>query len=229
MTASLDTAISVLAHSQRLLVFTGAGISTESGIPDFRGPEGVWTKVDPADFTIERFLGSSEHRVRDWERRFSSGVFGAEPNAAHRGVTDLVRRGPALGVVTQNIDGLHHAAGLEPDSVVELHGSSRVAECVGCGHVEQMGEVRSRWEDGERDPQCVRCDGIVKPGVVLFGEPLPTAEMARANAMAANADGVLVIGSTLSVYPAAFVPLDVVAAGHPMVIVNLGATDHDRL
>ncbi|NNC75331.1 MAG: NAD-dependent protein deacylase [Acidimicrobiia bacterium] len=229
MTSSLDSAIEILANSQRLLVFTGAGISTESGIPDFRGPEGVWTKVDPADFTIQRFMASSDHRERDWERRFSSGVTDAAPNAAHFAVADLVQNGPAIGVVTQNIDGLHHAAGLDPTEVVELHGSSRVAECVECAIVESIDEVRARWQAGERDLRCPSCQGIVKPGVVLFGEALPAAEVARANSMAAVADAVLVIGSTLSVYPAAFVPLDVVSAGNPMIIVNLGPTDHDQL
>lgn len=229
MTASLDKAIAALAGSERLLVFTGAGISTESGIPDFRGPNGVWTKVDPAEFTIERFLASPTNRARDWERRFASGVLDATPNDAHHAVTKLVRSGPAIGVVTQNIDGLHQASGLDDDDVTELHGSATRAECLGCGATEPVGDVERRWRAGETDPRCTECGGIVKPAIVMFGEALPTRAVARANSLAAVADAVLVIGSTLSVYPAAFVPLDVVAAGGPMVIVNLGPTEHDRL
>jgi NAD-dependent deacetylase len=223
------SAAEVLAGRHRILVFTGAGISTESGIPDFRGPDGLWTRLDPNDYTYARYLDEPAFRVETWERRFDSPFRGAKPNAAHHAVTALYRAKRAVGCITQNVDGLHAAADLPAAALVELHGNASELHCIGCGHEPDLEETESRWRAGEADPPCRHCGGILKTRVVFFGEDMPRREMIRATAMVDEADSVLVIGSTLSVDPAAFLPLEVVERGGPMVIVNQGITDHDRL
>ena len=223
----IDHAIDVLATKRQILVFTGAGISTESGIPDFRGPSGVWTRVDPSDFTIDRYLTDPGVRVRSWAMRSDSGVLDALPNAGHAAISQLWETGRMLGCVTQNIDGLHAASGLPDDAIVELHGNAHTTICVTCGSTRASTTVLARVEAGEPDPRCRECGGILKVDVVFFGEPMPTAAMTRALAMAAACDAVIAVGSTLSVYPAAYVPLTAAEAGAPLVIVNQGPTDLD--
>ncbi len=228
----LREAATVLRTAQRVLVFTGAGISTESGIPDFRGPEGLWTKVDPDDFTIDRYLADPELRKRSWRMYLEGGfrnMMRAKPNAAHHAVTALWKAGRWAGCVTQNIDGLHQAAGLDQREVAELHGHLRRARCVQCGQSWPMADVVSRVSHGEDDPRCSRCGGIVKSATVMFGEILPADQVERAYRMADSADAVLAIGSTLSVYPAASVAVETALRGSPLVIVNLGDTDYDHL
>src|SRR4030042_860431 len=141
-----------LKDRRRILVFTGAGISTESGIPDFRGPQGVWTTVDPDEFTLERYLRYPETRRRSWQMRMNSGALDAEPNAAHRAVVDLWRTGRMIGCVTQNIDGLHQKAGLPDEAVAELHGNAQTTVCLECGHEQPTADVLRRGEAGEDDP-----------------------------------------------------------------------------
>jgi len=223
----IDHAVSALAGRTRILVFTGAGISTESGIPDFRGPHGIWKRVDPADYTYDRYVRDPEFRVKTWGNRFDSPLIDAAPNDAHYAVTRLWESGRVVGCVTQNIDGLHAAAGLGPSSLVELHGNAHHIHCIACSDEPPFGEVEQRWESGTADPECLRCGGILKTKVVYFGEELPPQATSRAWDMAERADAVVVIGSTLSVYPAAFIPLAVVESGNPMVIINQGPTDHD--
>jgi len=223
----IDDAVSALADRTRILVFTGAGISTESGIPDFRGPHGIWKRVDPADYTYDRYVNDPEFRVNTWGSRFASPLIDATPNGAHHAVTRLWESGRVVGCVTQNIDGLHTAAGLDPASLVELHGNAHRIHCIGCGDEPDFDKVERRWKSGAVDPECLRCGGILKTKVVYFGEELPPQATYRAWDMAERADAAIVIGSTLSVYPAAFVPLAVVENGNPMVIVNQGRTDHD--
>ena len=223
----IDQAISALADRTNILVFTGAGISTESGIPDFRGPHGIWKRVDPADYTYDRYVNDPEFRVNTWGNRFSSPLLDAAPNEAHYAVTRLWESGRVVGCVTQNIDGLHAAAGLGPPSLVELHGNAHRIHCIACGDEPHFDEVEKRWESGTADPECLRCGGILKTRVVYFGEELPPQATLRAWDMAERADAAIVIGSTLSVYPAAFIPLAVADRGNPMVIINQGATDHD--
>ncbi len=225
---TIDLAIDLLATKGAILVFTGAGISTESGIPDFRGPDGVWTKVDPADFTIQRYLESSETRRRSWSMRAHSGVLDAVPNEGHAAVVELWRADRLSGCVTQNIDGLHSAAGLPPDVIVELHGNAHITRCLECGDVTGTVAVLSRVESGEDDPRCERCGGILKVDVVFFGEAMPEREMMRAMAMAGAADAVIAVGSTLSVYPASDIPLIAVEDGAPLIIVNRGPTELDH-
>jgi NAD-dependent deacetylase len=229
----VSAAASVLRGVRRILAFTGAGISTESGIPDFRGPNGVWNDFDPADFTIERYLEDGAVRRRRWRIHQQGILWGArsavEPNQAHVALTRLARAGRLAGCVTQNVDGLHQRAGLGEEEVAELHGNVRSVRCWDCRRTWAVAEVLARVDAGDDDPHCLECGGILKTATVLFGETIPADQFERAMAMAAGADAVLVIGSTGSVYPAADVALSVVDAGGPMVIVNLGPTEFDRL
>lgn len=226
---TVDRAIELLAPCEALLVFTGAGISTESGIPDFRGPDGVWNTVDPEDFTIQRYLASADTRRRSWAMRAGSGVLDAIPNEGHRAIVDLWESGRLVGCVTQNIDGLHAAAGLPPEAIVEVHGNARTTRCLDCGATVPTAEVVARVDAGADDPSCQACGGMLKADVVFFGEAMPEGEMTRAMAMAAAADAAISVGSTLTVYPAAYVPLAVAESGRPLVIVNQGETELDRI
>lgn len=222
----------MLAGSSRILVFTGAGISTESGIPDFRGPDGLWTKVDPDDFTIQRYVVSREVRVSGWRMHQRGELWGARstvsPNRAHHAVADLWRAGLMTGCITQNIDGLHQAGGLPDDAVAEVHGNVRKAHCLGCGRSWSTETVLEWVDAGTEDPHCPSCDGLVKTTTVMFGELLPDDQVERAHEFSMTADAVLAIGTTLSVYPAADFALSAARRGAPLVIVNLGETDHDR-
>jgi NAD-dependent deacetylase len=229
---ALVGAASVLLPARRILAFTGAGISTESGIPDFRGPNGLWTKVDPEDFSIDRYLGCRDVRVRRWRMHQTGELWGArstvQPNPAHDAVTRLAAMGRLVGCVTQNIDGLHQAAGLADHLVAEVHGNVRKAACVRCGACWPTETVLARVDAGEDDPHCPNCGGLVKPTTVLFGEVLPNDQIDRALGFAMDADAVLAIGTTMSVYPAVDFALIAVGRGCPMVIINLGATEHDH-
>lgn len=227
--SNLDTALDLLRSRERLLVFTGAGISTESGIPDFRGPNGVWTRVDPSEFTYDRYLSNPETRKKSWAMRKDSGVLDAAPNSAHRALVDLWEAGLLLAVVTQNIDGLHQAAGLPEEAVVELHGNVRTVDCLACGESWPTPEVISRVDAGEADPHCRECGGIIKVSVISFGQAMPAHEVHRASQLAHASDAVIAVGSTLSVYPAAYVPLEARETGSAYVIVNQGATEHDHI
>jgi NAD-dependent deacetylase len=223
----ITDAAQALNGCSSILVFTGAGISTESGIPDFRGPDGVWTKVDPEEFTYSRYLANPDTRSRGWAMRAESGVLDAMPNAAHHAIVELWDGGLMIACVTQNIDGLHQAAGLPDNAVIELHGSAHNTICVSCGSRQPTVLVLERVAGGEDDPICTDCGGILKPDVIFFGEMMPGREMMRAAMAAGEADAVLAVGSTLSVFPAANVPLEVAEAGHPFVIVNRGPTELD--
>ncbi|MBN2114472.1 MAG: Sir2 family NAD-dependent protein deacetylase [Acidimicrobiia bacterium] len=226
---ALAAAAELLRPCRRILVFTGAGISTESGIPDFRGPQGVWATVDPDEFTLDRYLRYPETRRRSWRMRMNSGALDAEPNAAHRAVVALWRAGRMVGCVTQNIDGLHQKAGLPEKTVVELHGNAQTTVCLGCGDRQPTAAVLHRVDAGEEDPGCLLCGGILKTAVVYFGEMMPVGAVEEAFDLAARADAVISVGSTLSVFPAAYVPLQVAERGRPFVILNMGPTDLDHL
>lgn len=233
MTEELQAAYAILESAHRVLVFTGAGISTESGIPDFRGPDGLWSKVDPEDFTIRRYLANPALRERGWRMHLDGELWGARagilPNPAHLAIAEMWRAGILSGVVTQNIDGLHQEAGIPDDHVAELHGNIRRSNCVECGEDWETAEVLSWVEEGAADPHCPECGGVVKTSTVMFGESLPMNEWSTALVMAASAEALLVVGSTLGVYPAADIVLDPARNGVPMVIVNLGPTEHDHL
>lgn len=227
MVIHLDAAIDLLRGKQRLLAFTGAGISTESGIPDFRGPDGVWTRVDPSEFTFDKYVTRPETRKRSWQMRTDSGIFAAQPNAAHRALADLWTAGRLSGVVTQNIDGLHQAGGLPEEAVVELHGNLRTVDCLECDASWPTHQVIERVEAGDDDPHCPECGGIIKVSVISFGQQMPEQEVQKAYRLAHECDAVVAVGSTLSVYPAAYVPIQAQETGASYVIVNQGPTEHD--
>lgn len=227
MQPTIDAAVSALEDRRRILVFTGAGISTESGIPDFRGPDGIWTKVDPDDFTIHRYLESAEVRRRSWAMWGDSQYMAAAPNAGHRAIVRLWEQERLAGCVTQNIDGLHAAAGLPDHAIAELHGNTRAVACLECDARWETQVVLERVRAGEADPHCTECGGIIKLTVVSFGQMLPAREMLKAQAMAEMADAVVAVGTTLSVWPAAEIPLSVARRGHPFVIINQGETEFD--
>ena len=217
-----------LQSSRRALVFSGAGLSTGSGIPDFRGPQGVWTRRQPVYF--DEFLASEERRVEYWDQKAESfeAFRDARPNAAHEAIVALYRRGRLVGVVTQNIDGLHQAAGLPADAVVELHGTNRRVECLECGALSDPAPFVERFRRERRTPRC-ECGGLTKFATISFGQALREESLERAFALAGEADLVLALGSTLSVYPAAGVPLLALRNGAPYVVINRGETDHDHL
>jgi NAD-dependent protein deacetylase/lipoamidase len=233
MSSPFDDAVRILSESSRVLAFTGAGISTESGIPDFRGPDGLWTRVDPADFTITRYVANPDLRRRGWRMHLEGSLWGArariEPNPGHHALVDLWQAGRLAGCVTQNIDGLHQKAGLPETAVAELHGNIREVRCLDCDRRWPTEEILQRVEAGEEEPRCGFCTGIVKTTTVMFGEELPRGVLERAWEMAAVADAVLAIGSTLGVWPAAEIPFSAAQEGRPLVIINQGATEMDHL
>jgi len=229
MSQDLAYAARLLLDAKRILVFTGAGISTESGLPDFRGTEGVWTKFSQEDFELDRYLTDRTVRMRAWANRFPKMFGNAKPNPAHVAVTDLWNAGKLVGCVTQNIDGLHQAAGLPQEAIAELHGNSDGIACVQCGAAHDPKEIEERWVNGDVDPHCDHCGGILKSTIVFYGEVLPQGELELASQWAAQADAVVAVGSSLSVYPAAYIPLEIASRGDTFVIVNAAPTDLDSV
>jgi len=221
----------LIVRSQRIVVFTGAGISTESGIPDFRGPDGLWTKVDPSDFTYQKFVSDAEVRKRIWQLNTTSGFAfdGVEPNPAHRAVAELEKLGKLDCVITQNVDGLHLKAGNSEDKVLQLHGNMQWVKCIGCGARHRFEEVRQWIEGGVEAPDCRQCGGILKPDAVFFGEAMPVRETAEAQRRSSSCDLCIVIGSTLVVYPAGLMPQIAVDSGAKLVIINDGETALDHV
>jgi NAD-dependent deacetylase len=222
-----DALRSLIEGARRIVAFTGAGISTESGIPDFRSPGGIWSRLEP--ITYQAFLTSEEARLEDWRRRFemNRGFAAAEPNVGHRAVAALVEEGRAAGIVTQNIDGLHSRSGVPADRLVEIHGNATYAHCLDCRTVMTLEAAREAIRQEDRSPRCGRCGGLVKAAVVSFGEPVPEGAMARAVALAREADLMLVLGSSLVVQPAASLPLLAKRAGARLAIVNREPTPLD--
>jgi NAD-dependent deacetylase len=230
---NIDSDIAALAHlirqSRRAVVFTGAGISTESGIPDFRSPGGIWTQMAPIYF--DDFLASETARRETWRRRFAmQDQFGnAEPNRGHRAVDALVRRGKVSTVITQNIDGLHQASGIPPDKVIELHGNTTYATCLDCGQRYEIADLRAAFERDGSVPPCEGCLGHVKTATVSFGQAMPVVAMARAEEETLAADLCIVLGSSLVVYPAAGFPEIAKRNGAALAIVNREPTPLDRI
>jgi NAD-dependent protein deacetylase/lipoamidase len=220
-----------LRNASAVTVLTGAGISTESGIPDFRGPQGVWTK-DPqaaAMSTIDVYLADPAVRRRAWRSRRDHPAWGAEPNAGHRALVDLERAGRLRAIVTQNIDGLHQKAGSDPDLVIEVHGTMLEVECLVCGRRTPMPEVLARVEQGEEDPPCLECGGIQKSATISFGQALKPDVFAAAERAARDCDIFLAVGSSLGVQPAAGLCVEAVESGARLVIINAQETPYDRL
>jgi NAD-dependent deacetylase len=219
----------LIEQSRRAVVFTGAGISTESGIPDFRSPGGIWTQMAPIYF--DDFLASETARRETWRRRFAmQDQFGnAEPNRGHRAVDALVRRGKVSAVITQNIDGLHQASGIPPDKVIELHGNTTYATCLDCGQRYEIADLRVAFERDGDVPPCEACLGHVKTATVSFGQAMPVVAMARAEEETLVADLCIVLGSSLVVYPAAGFPEIAKRNGAALAIVNREPTPLDRI
>ncbi len=209
-------------------MLTGAGISTESGIPDFRSPGGLWTRYDPTKLTFDKFCASAETRRLYWEmgNELFPALRDAQPNAAHRVLAALERRGGLRRIVTQNVDGLHQKAGSSPAVMIEIHGTALEVGCLGCGARQDRGPVQARFAAGEHDLRC-DCGGLLKPATISFGQAMPERETAQAFADAAEADVFLVIGSSLAVYPAAGLPRVAVENGAPLLIVNREPTPYD--
>jgi NAD-dependent protein deacetylase/lipoamidase len=226
---SVETLAVLFTAAQRPVVFTGAGVSTESGIPDFRSRGGVWERYDVADLTWARFRGSVEGRRRYWEvgRAVYPVIRSAEPNGAHRALAELYRMGRLDCCITQNVDDLHQRGGLPAEAVIELHGNATRVRCLECGAGWHRDEVHAWLEAGIDVPDCPKCGGIVKPRTVLFGEALPRAELAEAERRARAADLFVVVGSSLGVYPAAYLPAHARDAGATVVIVNVAPTTFD--
>jgi NAD-dependent deacetylase len=215
----------------RIGVLTGAGISTDSGIPDFRGPDGLWTK-DPSlaeAFTYDRFMTDGEVRKRFWSTYGGNSAWDAQPNVAHKALAGLDRPGMSLRVLTQNIDGLHQAAGLAARKVLELHGSMHETVCTKCEATMPSADAIARVRAGEPDPACTNCDGVLKLGIVLFGEYLDGDVLDRASQVAAASQLFLAIGTTLEVEPAASMCAVAVEAGANLVIINRDPTPYDRI
>jgi len=214
--------------AQVIVPFTGAGISTECGIPDFRSPGGIWTKMRPIDFSD--FLASQEARDESWRRRFAmEGEFGgAMPGRGHQALASLYRAGKSPGVVTQNIDNLHQASGISPEHVVELHGNTTYATCLDCATRYELPWVKQRFDaGGGRAPSCPQCDGHIKTATVSFGQSMPEEAMRRAEELTRSADLLIAIGSSLVVWPAAGFPLMAKRNGARLVIVNRDPTEFD--
>jgi NAD-dependent deacetylase len=228
MTArDIDALVSHLKAAQKILVFTGAGISTNSGIPDFRGPQGVWQRRQPVYY--DEFLASEEKRVEYWDFKYEGYLQfrDAQPNATHAALVDLQRAGKVDALVTQNIDGLHQAAGAR--DVIEVHGTNAACECVRCGARSAPAAHMEFFARERRTPECGACGGFVKMATISFGQALDPAVIAAGFAAAARCDLVLALGSTLSVHPAAGIPLAAAERGVPLAIVNRGDTELDEV
>ena len=223
----LDDFAQLIDAAQRVVIFTGAGLSTESGIPDFRSPGGTWTKMKPINFSD--FMRSDTARRETWKRRFEmEDIFiKATPNRGHRAVAELIRTGKASSVITQNIDGLHQAAGVPDAQVIELHGNTMHASCLTCGQRYELEPIRARFEADGAAPRCLWCDGLVKTATISFGQTMPVAAMRQAEAATMQADLFIVVGSSLVVYPAAGFPEIAKHNGATLVIINHEATALD--
>ncbi|MGE0423161.1 MAG: NAD-dependent deacetylase [Reyranellaceae bacterium] len=213
----------------RIVGFTGAGISTESGIPDFRSPGGIWTRYQPIQF--QDFMASEEMRRESWRRKFATDevMRKATPNAGHRAMALLVETGKMSAIITQNVDGLHQASGVPDSKVIELHGNSTYATCLDCGERHELDEIKRIFSQDETLPECVKCGGIVKTATISFGQAMPVVPMARAQEEAMAADLFIVLGSSLVVYPAAAFPTMAKRNGAKLVIINRDPTDQDRI
>lgn len=229
LNAKTGAVADIITDSQKVVVFTGAGVSTESGIPDFRSPGGIWSKFDPDDFTIEKFLHNPETRKKQWRILIEGGLIAdAKPNHAHLAIAELERLGKLDCVITQNIDNLHQKAGNSPEKVIELHGNMRWVRCLGCDERYPVEDMIQRLKKGNEEvPDCENCHGILKPDVVFFGEALPVEALRNATHCSSKCDLLIAIGSSLVVYPAAYMPVYAKEAGAKLVIINIGNTPYD--
>jgi NAD-dependent deacetylase len=231
MDDSIQKVTALIRRAKKVIVFTGAGVSTESGIPDFRSPGGVWQKYNPEDFYFQKFISSEESREKYWQmsREFYDPLKSAQPNAAHRAVAELEKMGKLDCVITQNIDNLHQRAGTPPQKVIELHGTAVSVSCLACRKKYPREEIQSWLLRGVKVPRCDACGGILKPDTVSFGQSMPVQATEEAFHRARSCDLFIVIGSSLVVQPAASVPLEAKEGGAKLVIINREPTYHDSL
>ena len=218
---------SLINKSSNIVIFTGAGISTESGIPDFRSPVGLWTKFKPIDFS--EFMSSEEVRVESWNRKFSidSEIKEAKPNKGHKAISMLVSEGKAKAVITQNIDNLHQESGVPPDQVIELHGNTTYAKCLSCEQRYEIVDIKKQFIETNQAPICNICGGIVKTATISFGQSMPEKEMIESQNATLSCDLFIAIGSSLQVYPAAGFPILAKRNGSKLIILNREPTDLD--
>jgi len=226
---ALGIARAWIREAEKVVVLTGAGISTESGIPDFRGPQGVWTKNPEAEkmATLQHYMSDPEVRRRAWKNRLASTAWSAKPNAGHRALVELERYGKLDTIITQNVDGLHQKAGTSPELVVEIHGTLLEVMCMRCGESAPMERALERVRDGEEDPPCRSCGGILKSATISFGQNLVHEDLVRSQVAAETCDLMIAIGSSLSVYPIAGVVPIAKQAGARVVILNAEPTAMD--
>jgi NAD-dependent protein deacetylase/lipoamidase len=217
----------MIGSAKRIVAFTGAGISTESGIPDFRSPGGIWTRYKPIYF--DDFMASEEMRRESWRRKFATDetMLKAEPNAGHRALAKLVEQGRMSAIITQNVDGLHQRSGVPDSKVIELHGNATYASCLDCGHRYELEPIKLAFLGNGKLPLCLKCDGIVKTATISFGQAMPEIPMARAQDETLGCDLFIVLGSSLVVYPAAGFPRIAKRKGAKLVILNRDPTDQD--
>ena len=225
----MESLATLLDECRRVVLFTGAGISTESGIPDFRSPDGIWSKLTPIYY--QDFVASEDSRREGWRRKLmiDRHLQTATPNRGHRAVAELIRRNDHNCVVTQNFDGLHQQSGVPDERVVELHGNSTYATCLDCGTRHELAPIMAKFALDESLPVCVECAGLVKTATVSFGQSMPPAAMARAEAETLACDLFLAVGSSLVVFPAAGFPVLAKQHGARLVIINREPTDMDGL
>ncbi len=226
---ALERAGALLVGARRIVVFTGAGVSTDSGIPDFRSPGGLWTRYDPRELGFRRYVSDPATRRLAWRLRRELHHLEARPNSAHLACVRLAEAGRLAGVITQNIDGLHTDAGLPAELVCEVHGTGRQFVCLACGERGPMGAAVARVEAGEEDPACLACGGIIKAATVSFGQGIPPAVWERAETLTAGCDAFVAVGSSLVVQPAAGLPRRASRLGAKLVIVNREPTPLDDL
>jgi NAD-dependent deacetylase len=226
----IDQTAEWILSSRRLVVFTGAGLSTESGIPDFRSPGGVWSRYNPADFDFQNFLSSEASRVKYWQMatEMYDSIRTARPNPAHLAIFELDRLGKLAAVITQNIDGLHERAGHAPEKIIELHGTALHVTCLQCGKSYERDEIQQRLQQGIRAPVCDDCRGPLKPATISFGQAMPERETREAFRISSAADLLIVVGSSLVVQPAASLPLAAKRGGGRLVIINRDPTPYDE-
>lgn len=228
MTTDVDRLRDLIAAANRIVIFTGAGVSTESGIPDFRSPGGIWTKFKPIYF--DDFMSSREARRETWRRKIETDktMATAAPNRGHQAIASLVSRGKASAVITQNIDGLHQASGVPDDQVIELHGNATYATCLDCGERHELAEIIEPFAKDETLPKCKACESeYVKTATISFGQQMPEEPMRRAQEETLSADLFIAIGSSLVVYPAAGFPVMAKQNGSSLAILNREATELD--
>jgi NAD-dependent deacetylase len=221
----------LIKGAEKILVFSGAGLSTESGIPDFRSPGGVWSKYDPSDFYFDKFISDEKSRVKYWQMstEFYQPMKDALPNRAHLAIKALEDTGKLVAVVTQNIDRLHHKAGNSPDKIIEIHGTAFSVSCLSCGKTYDRDDIQERIRSGVEVPYCDECSGILKPDTVSFGQAMPQDKMEQAIRHARECDLCIVLGSSLVVYPAASVPVSAVESGAKLMIINRDETSLDSM